>query len=333
MIKYLTFLPSKKRTIATRGKNILQMGLSAGLKLRYNCANGNCGECKAILQLGTTRQIQHSDYCLTDKERGGGTLLMCCHEPDWEAESTELCLQVTEKGQDECIEEQLLKLSVSRLELASPDVMLVFCKTSRGQSLYFRAGQKVFLSTVSGEPQEVFVASCPCDGKYLEFHIHRQNNSHFSESVFAHLKKGSKLQLCGPFGNVSLRESLKPLVFIAWDSGFAAINSLIEQVHTLELDVVQSLFRFSYDGSHHYRANLCHAWEDALDDFNYIECQSDIRDADQLQQALQKMPDFLAHNVEEADFYMAIPSRFKQVLGQFLQERGVATESMFFFDS
>ncbi len=269
MIKTLTFLPSSKRAIASRGKNLLQIGLSAGLKLRYNCANGSCGECKATLLAGTTRQTQHSDYCLSETERCKGELLMCCHEPDWGSHETEISLNVVEEGQDEPIDEQCLKLNVTRLELAAPDVMLVFCKTTRGQSLYFRAGQRVCLTDSNGGSLELFVASCPCDGKFLEFHVHRQKNSHFAEFVFGGLKKGVKLQLCGPFGDVSLRESMKPLVFIAWD----------------------------------------------------------------FLQALQKMPEFLPHRIDEADFYCAVPDDFKSTLSEFLQSRGVAFESMFFFDS
>jgi CDP-4-dehydro-6-deoxyglucose reductase len=75
----------------------------------------------------------------------------------------------------------------------------------------------------------------------------------------------------GPRGTFVLdEESHRPLVFVAGDSGFAPIKSLIE--HALALEAAESLALYRIAGARdgHYLDNLCRSWSDALDDFRYV---------------------------------------------------------------
>ena len=62
-------------------------------------------------------------------------------------------------------------------------------------------------------------------------------------------------------------ESGHPLVFIAFDTGFAAIKSLVE--HAMALDSAPSihLYRVSTIAGEPCLDNLCRSWADALDGF------------------------------------------------------------------
>ncbi len=329
MLRYIRFNPTKKTVIATRGKSLLQIGLSAGLKLRHSCANGSCGECRAELVSGLVRQHCHSDFHLNETERSQNMLLMCCHEPDWENGPDTLVINAREQGQAEPIGHQSLTLSVSRFEDAGPDYRLLFCKTPRTQSLRFHAGQSVDLRVRNGEiGQRLTIASCPCDGRFIEFHVKRNEHCEFSGFVFNKLRKGSKLLLEGPYGDDPfLQNKTRPIVFVAYEAGFAAINSLIEHTQALELDdSSQTLFRFSPTGAEPYRANLCHAWEDAFDNFSYVECQESVRDPRQLRHASKSMVKFLNHPFEEADYYLALPQELATTLRDFLVDQGVSTD-------
>ena len=53
-------------------------------------------------------------------------------------------------------------------------------------------------------------------------------------------KQGTEVTLRGPCGDFTLdEESLRPLVFIAWESGFAAVSSLID--HAIQKDENRSI--------------------------------------------------------------------------------------------
>jgi CDP-4-dehydro-6-deoxyglucose reductase len=78
------------------------------------------------------------------------------------------------------------------------------------------------------------------------------------------------VNVLGPRGEFALREdSPRTLVFIAWDTGFAPVKSLIE--HAMALDVTDSLHLYwlAPPGHGHYLSNLCRAWADALDNFHF----------------------------------------------------------------
>ncbi len=66
-----------------------------------------------------------------------------------------------------------------------------------------------------------------------------------------------------------LAESERPLAFVACDTGFAPIKSLVE--HAMAVDAAESMsidwLATRADG--HYLANQCRAWAEAFDHFRY----------------------------------------------------------------
>ena len=337
MVRYIRFLPADKTVPAARGKSLLQIGLSAGLDLPYNCSNGNCGECQGIIRQGQTRQFRHSDFVpagdldVAGTEINSSKVLLCCHEPDWESEDTPLVIEVAELGQEAEIELRTLTLTLNRIEKAGENHRLLFCKTPRNQGLRFHAGQLAELAIPSTDcTRRLPIASCPCDGRFLEFHVALKPGDEFSETVFKRFRRGSTLKLTGPYGKDRFRstDGNRPLVFVAYDQGFALINSLLEHAQTLELESPQTLFRFSSSGSEPYRANLCHAWEDAFDYFSYVECQEAIHNGMDLRRACLTMATFLSHPLQDADFYLAMPADLSTVLLEFLKDQGVAAEQV-----
>jgi len=74
----------------------------------------------------------------------------------------------------------------------------------------------------------------------------------------------------GPYGEFVLDEdSPRPVIFLAFGAGFAPIKSLIQ--HAMSLELAESMdLHWLADEAGHYQDNLCRAWTDALDNFNYV---------------------------------------------------------------
>ena len=90
------------------------------------------------------------------------------------------------------------------------------------------------------------------------------------------MKPGSALTIEGPYGDfVLVADSMRALIFIAWDNGFAPIKSLIE--HAMARDVVESLHLFwiTTTPGRPYMHNRCRAWQDALENFHYTHFAAD----------------------------------------------------------
>jgi CDP-4-dehydro-6-deoxyglucose reductase len=108
----------------------------------------------------------------------------------------------------------------------------------------------------------------PCEDRHIEVHVRRDNRG-FSRKVFDDLRKEEAVRPEGPHGNFVMKlDSRRPVLFIAWEDGFAPIKSLVQ--HAMSLEIAEAMYLYwAADGIGHYQDNLCRAWTDALDDFVY----------------------------------------------------------------
>ncbi len=250
---------------------VLDSGLRAGLALNYGCSDGSCGRCKARVKTGTAKPVRRAIYRLTDEEKEQGSLLMCCNTA-----VTDLILETEELNDPTKIPAQRLQATVRGLEQASDDLMLLSLRLNQSTRLCFLAGQSAHLRLENQVEGSYPIASCPCDESQLEFHIRRRDNDACSLAVFDGMTLGKALTIEGPSGDFVLAaDSVQPLIFIAWDNGFAPIKSLVE--HAMARDVVEQLqlFWVTTTPGRPYMHNRCRAWQDALENFHYTHLASE----------------------------------------------------------
>jgi CDP-4-dehydro-6-deoxyglucose reductase len=260
-------LPSGHEFMVEPGESLLDAALRAGLSLRYSCNSGSCGDCRARRVSGELGEVLHHDYVLSERERADGQFLLCRASA-----ATDLVLEVTEARGVADVPHQQLSTQVSRLARLNDDVMDVHVRTPRSKTLWFLAGQHVRLTLGGLAPRSKSIASCPCNGQVLQFHVRRVPNDPFSEYVFNTLKLRDSVDIEGPFGDFVLDESAeRPIIFVAFETGFAPVKSLIE--HAISLDISQPIWLYwvARHAQDHYLANYCRSWHDALDAFEFVE--------------------------------------------------------------
>jgi len=315
----VTVKPSEHVFTVEARESILHAGLRAGLNLDYSCANGSCGQCRARLISGTLASIQHADHPLAPAEQQQGWFLMCCHRPD-----SDLLLEAHESGAAVEIPTQRLKARVAKVEQLQEEVVLLQLRTPRSQGLRFLAGQSVRLRFDGLAHERILpIASCPCDGLHLRFHLRRQPGDPFSAFVFDRLTKGREVALTGPCGDFTLDEnSDRPLLLLAWESGFAHLESLVD--HAIQLDPERSMHLYwlsGYPGGH-YLSNYCRAWVDALDDFHYHSVDLAPAGADAAEPVLREIA--ARHGpLADWDAYLALPSGLAELAAGILGEAGL----------
>jgi len=305
---------------------LLQAGLKAGLKLNYGCGNGTCGLCKARVVSGEVTKLAPHDYPLSEAERLQGHVLLCVHS----AASSELVLETLEAHGPRDIPDQQIAVRVRSVQTMPADTLLLHVQTPRTTRLRFLAGQSVTLSAAARgtEAQATYaIASCPCDERNLHFHIHRDRGDAFAQMLFdGALATGSAINLAGPVGDFVFWESERRLAFLACDTGFAPIKSLIE--HAMAVDAAESLslgwLATRPDG--HYLANQCRAWAEAFDQFQYVACT----DADPATGAARLVGELTAARpLAACDVYVAGPAPFTEAAATALQAAGVPAEQIY----
>ena len=265
MAAQVHLMPSGHEFFVEGNNSILEAALSAGLALNYGCSNGNCGKCKAKLISGEVNKIRQHDYVISEAEKNQGYILACSNTA-----ISDIVLQAEEAGSEEEIPLQKISARVKRVEKLTDNLAVVHLRTPRTDRLRFLAGQRAILSTVGVEPVEYHIASCPCDDRNLQFHICQQAGNTLAEHVFGQMQNSESIMVEGPQGHFVLREdTTRPLLFMAFNTGFAPIKSLIEHAMTLDVNEFSHLYWFHQTGNKPYMHNLGRAWADAFDNFRY----------------------------------------------------------------
>jgi CDP-4-dehydro-6-deoxyglucose reductase len=314
-------LPSRHEFSAGPHETLLEAGLQAGLALRFRCSGGTCGECRARVVEGTTQATGPSDFRLSEAEQAAGEVLMCRA-----AAASDLVVEAPEAGSAADIPRQEIQVKVAKLERPSDNIMIVHLRTPRSQTLRFLAGQYVTLSLEDLPPRDKSIASCPCNGMVLQVHIRHRPGDPFPEHVFDGLKISRKMTLTGPFGDFVLDEvSNRPMVFIAFEIGFASTKSLIEHAIALDLSQPMTLHWIVLEPDGHYMENYCRSWQASLDNFRYLPEVLSAGDEDVEERVTARVLELLERHGELSglDLYLSVPAGSGPRLLAELSGRGV----------
>ena len=316
--------PSGHRFQAESGETVLEAALRAGRSPAFGCANGSCGECRARIIDGEVEPVRFHDYYITEAEKRAGYALLCSVAP-----RGDLVVESTEASGVDDIAPQRVRARVTRVEPASDDHAVVHLKVQRARVLRYLSGQRATIRFENIPPCETWLASCPCDAVNLRVHVRRDAGDAFAGFVFDRLRRGARATVEGPTGRFVLDDdSPRGILFVAYDTGFAPVESLIEHAINLELEVPIRLVRVVRGADPPYRHNYCRAWADALDDFHYrvAVAPGDGESWHTLAaRVLQAVPDLVSDSgaTNAMDAYVAGPAGFADACRRRLLERGV----------
>ncbi len=306
MTAHVQIMPSGREFFVDGNDSVLEAALRAGLSLDYGCSIGGCGKCKARVLSGQVHRMRHSDYVLTAAEKSAGIVLMCCNTA-----VGDLVIEAREAHSAADMPLQNIEARVKSVSPLADDIRLLHLQTPRSNRLRFLAGQSVSLALPGGPSTSYPVASCPCDERNLQFHIRQRADDAFAERVFSGLNDADTVRIEGPRGKFVLDEkSNRPLIFIAFETGFAPIKSLLEHAMAIDAAETLDLYRVASGGSGHYLDNLCRSWSDALDNFRYVPLTADdaLPDEAAMQGALQLLLKDRPR-LDGYDVYIAGPGR------------------------
>lgn len=314
--------PSGREFIAEAQESLLEAALRNGVNLPYNCSGGSCGVCKARLLSGEIGSRRFHDYIFSETEKRDNYLLMCSVSA-----GSDMDLQVNEIDGVHAIPHQRISTRVAKLEHIGERFLILTLRTPRTQTLQFLAGQHVQLRVGDRFVCDAAVASCPCNGMYLQFHLTRQSpDASVAAHAFGTLHVNDVVEVDGPYGDFTLDEtSMRPIVMVAQGTGFASIKSVLEHGIALELAQAVTLFWFSSSSDGHYQANLCRSWTDALDNFTFHPLNCPKNAPDQAVTAVMERVADPAH----CDVYLSVDSGVSVALIAAFIARGTPRERIF----
>jgi CDP-4-dehydro-6-deoxyglucose reductase len=290
-------LPSGHEFFVEGRDSLLDAALKSGLHLNYGCSSGNCGACKVRVRSGKVRRIREHDFVLSAQELQDGYVLACSNTP-----VTDVVLEASEALNAADLPRQRIRCMVRKVEVVSEGLVLVRVQTPRTQTLRFMAGQWVDVITEEGLSRALPVASCPCDARNLQFLLRPAVEDAFVQALLSR-RKDQTVLIEGPDGEFLLEEEANdPGLFVAVGDGFAPVKSLIE--HAIAIDNASRLQLYLVDAAEAggYLGNLCRAWKDSLDNFDYRRLTSGAGPEQAMQAVLGDFP-----QLEQCYLYVAAP--------------------------
>ncbi|MBF0264546.1 MAG: 2Fe-2S iron-sulfur cluster binding domain-containing protein [Gammaproteobacteria bacterium] len=331
MQPHVRLLPSRHDYLSDKSETLLESALHAGLAVDYGCNNGNCGKCKVKLISGHVEKVKNTDYVLSAEEKQNNYILSCAHRA-----VTDIVLESKEAVSIDDIPLQKITTKLKTYEVINNKMIVLSLKTPRSQRLRFMAGQEMKIS-IQADNDEVLktqlpIASCPCDDMNIQFHFPFAKDNPVFNYLSANSSKNQEIVIEGPDGSFILNEdSPNTLIFIAVETNFARIKSLIE--HALAIDLAEHIHVYwvVQDESMLYMKNLCRSWDDALDNFHFYpiitnkNCEHNIGEISKNIVKRIKSHDHL----NNFDFYMSASKPMMTSLKKELLENAVPESNIY----
>ncbi len=263
----VTVANSEYRFPCEPNESVLDAAQRAGLEIPFSCRKGVCGTCKGRVVPGETRAF--SGDALGPAERAEGQALFCNTRP-----RSDLVIAPRSIGKADPFARKTTVARVFRLQRLADDVMLVHLRFPAGIRVKFKAGQHLNLLLDNGERRDFSMANPPRESDGAQLHVRHVPGGAFTTYVFEKLRYGDTLKVEIPFGDFVLRESTKPILFVAGSTGFAPIQSIIEDMMIRSIDRDMVLYWGARQRSGLY-SDLPEKWAKANPYFRYVPVLSD----------------------------------------------------------
>jgi propane monooxygenase reductase subunit len=304
------------------------------VQLMHGCKEGQCAACKSFVLEGEDIELEkYSTFALPDYEKEEGSTLLC------RAHAYEDLVIELLNYDEEIIRSGLpLRKGVAEVVSNEPvthDLRHLVLKLVEPEEIKFFPGQYLDITVPETEESRSFsMANVPGREGHFEFVIKVYPNGLFSEFLANKVAVGDRLEVEGPFGTFTLRESrTSPLVFLGGGAGLAPVLGLLRSMADRGVDR-RAVF---YYGARQ-RRDLCfeeelRALEERLPGFRFVPALSEPADDDGWDGEVGMVTDVLARcepDLSGRDAYVCGPPPMVDAAIPALTALGVREDNIFY---
>lgn len=203
-------------------ETVLDAALASGLVFEYSCKNGQCGVCKTTLLKGEIIEKQ-GQLALTEQDRKERKFLTCCCVP-----VTDIEIDAADLSALHDIEVKTLPARVNHITYLSDNIVEIKLRLPPTAKFQFIEGQ--YVDVIWGAIRRSYSIASISSDKELNFLIKFFENGQMSDYWFNQAKVNDLLRIEGPKGTFFLRDTGKPLIFLATGTGIAPVKSILSKL-------------------------------------------------------------------------------------------------------
>ena len=194
---------------------ILDSALSSGIVLEYSCKRGDCDSCECVLLDGKAQEP-------SGVRQTGDVIKTCLAKP-----LADCLLSAEYIAELQSIETVVSPAKVSSISRSS-DIAVLKLRLPPTAKFHFIEGQYLNLSLL-GVKRSYSIASTSCESQ-IELHVKKVEGGNMSSHIFGEVKENTLFRIEGPIGSFFVRESDRPLVFLATGTGFAPVQAMVKRL-------------------------------------------------------------------------------------------------------
>jgi propane monooxygenase reductase subunit len=310
-------------------ETVLNGAFRQGLMLMHGCKEGQCAACKSFLLDGEVDLDRYSTFALPDFEEAEGWTLLCrAHAmSDLEVELINYDEEVLRSG----VELRTVRTRVEAIEPLTRDIRRLVLSVEEGE-MPFHCGQYVDIRIPGTDAYRSFsMANLPSDDGRLEFMIKLYPGGRFSSLLAdGNLQAGDELEVQGPYGVFTLRDTESPLVFIGGGAGMAPILSLLRSMAEQGVGRRAVYYYGAREEQDLFHLDEMRALAETLPDFRFVPALSDAEWDGEIG-LITDVVDRCEPDLAEVDAYLCGPPPMVDAATELLLRRG-APESRIHFD-
>ncbi|RTL64282.1 MAG: 2Fe-2S iron-sulfur cluster binding domain-containing protein [Pseudonocardiaceae bacterium] len=315
-------------------QNILRAAAEQGVQLMHGCKEGQCAACKSFVLEGEDIDYDsYSTFALPDYEKEEGQTLLC------RAHAYEDLVIELLNYDEEIIRSGLpLKKGVAEVvsnEAVTHDMRHLVLKLLEPEEIKFFPGQYLDIMVPGTEESRSFsMANVPGREGHFEFVIKIYPDGLFSKFLAERVSVGDRLDVEGPFGTFTLRESRSsPLIFVGGGAGLAPVLGLLRSMADRGVER-EAVFYYGARG----QRDLCfekelRELEERIPNFRYVPALSEPADGDDWGGEVGLITDVvkrLESSLSGRDAYVCGPPPMVDAAIPVLEALGVPEQNIFY---
>jgi propane monooxygenase reductase subunit len=310
-------------------ETVLNGAFRQGLMLMHGCKEGQCAACKSFLLDGDVDMERYSTFALPDFEEAEGWTLLCrAHAlTDLEIELINYDEEILRSG----IEVRTLTAKVTAVESLTRDIRRLVLEVPEGEAFQFYPGQYVDIRIPGTDEYRSFsMANLPTERGTLEFMIKQYPNGHFSGLLDGEISVGDELEVRGPYGVFTLRNSsVRPLLFIGGGAGMAPILSLLRALVEQRSERTAVYYYGAREEQDLFHVEQLGELAGSLPELRFVPALSD-QDWDGETGLITDVVDRSEANLGEVDAYLCGPPPMVDAAIELLVRRGVPEDRIYY---